>query len=118
MKFNVFFIVIGIVSITYIYRNAKIRSHWEAESLLWIFGSSIILVLSIFPKLIDRVAKVLGIYYPPSLLFLLSILILMLLLFRQSKQISFLNQKINELSQRAALLENKISHIENQNSKI
>ncbi|MDP4143928.1 MAG: DUF2304 domain-containing protein [Bacillota bacterium] len=111
MKFNLFFVFLGVISIVYIYNNVKNDLHWEKDSIMWISGALIILVLSTFPRLIDCIAYKLKIYYPPSLLFLLAIIFLFYIVFKQSKQISSMNKKIRELAQSAAILEKEASKL-------
>lgn len=72
---------------------------------MWIIGSFVILILSLIPEALQVVADFIGIDYPPSLLFLLSILILLYIVFKHSVQISLLNDRIKELTQHIALLQ-------------
>lgn len=69
------------------------------------------LVISIFPSIIDKLSLFFGISYPPSLLFLFAILFLIFINFRHSKLITYQREQIIELAQIVALLK------ENQNSK-
>jgi hypothetical protein len=71
----------------------------EKISLLWLFGSLVVFIISIFPSKLDELAHAIGIDYPPSLLFLLSILLLLFICLYHSVQISILNQQIKELTQ-------------------
>jgi len=71
----------------------------EKISLVWLGGSLAILILSGMPQIIDTVAARLGIQYAPSLLFLCSTLVILLLILYLSIQISQLNDKIKELAQ-------------------
>lgn len=61
----------------------------------------IILAISIFPKIIEYIANIFEIYYPPSLLLLLGIIILIIyivhitiVITKQNKMIIRLNQEI------------------------
>jgi hypothetical protein len=80
--------------------KAKIN---ERLSIVWLSGSFLIFLLSGNPKLLDEMAALLGISYPPSLLFLLSTLVLLAIALYQSIQISRLNEKMKELTQYMAL---------------
>lgn len=75
----------------------------EKFSLIWMIGSGAILVLAGYPALVDRAADSLGIDYAPSLLFLFSTLVLLLIVLYMSIQISHLNDKVKELAQNMAL---------------
>ncbi|HZG58494.1 DUF2304 domain-containing protein [Paenibacillus sp.] len=75
----------------------------ELNTLVWLSSCFVIVVFSIFPELFDRLALAVGVAYPPSLLFLLSVLVLLLLTLHQSMQISKLQEKIRDLTQFLAL---------------
>jgi len=75
----------------------------ERNSIAWMTSAMIILVLSAFPQMVDQLAEWIHVSYPPSLIFLFSTLVLLLLVLFQSMQISILNEKIKELAQHVAL---------------
>ena len=105
---NYFFVIIAIIFIFYILNLIKKKSFSVKESMFWVLGAIIILVLSIFPKLLDRIAFILNIAYPPSLLFLMGILFLLLINFRNTQKISKQNERIIDLAQRCSILEYEI----------
>lgn len=108
---NIFFIILGLISITFVYKKVKKNLFSEKESLLWMLGAILVLVLSIFPKVIDSISLFLNINYSPSLLFLLSILFLVYMVFRQSQDLSQLNSKVKELGQKNAIIEKELNDI-------
>lgn len=112
---NIFFIILGLISITYVYKKVKKNLFSEKESLLWMIGAILVLLLSIFPKIIDSIATLLDIKYSPSLLFLLSSLFLVYMIFRQSQDISQLNSKVRELAQKNAIIEKELTDIRSKN---
>jgi hypothetical protein len=75
----------------------------EMNVLVWLTSCIVIVVLAINPELFDRLAAAVGVDYPPSLLFLLSVLVLLLLNLHQSMQISTLQEKLKHLTQFVAL---------------
>ncbi|MCY9664238.1 DUF2304 domain-containing protein [Paenibacillus alginolyticus] len=75
----------------------------ERNSIAWMSAAILILILSAFPEMVDKLAQMVHVSYPPSLIFLFSTLVLLLLVLFQSIQISILNEKIKELAQRIAL---------------
>lgn len=75
----------------------------ERNSMIWLLGTIIMLVLSAFPGLLDKVAGFIGIDYPPALLFFLSTLVVLYLLLNQSIQISILSERVRELAQNSAI---------------
>lgn len=75
------------------------------NSVMWLLSAAAILILSANPGWFDRLAGLLGVSYPPSLLFLFSTLVLLVIVLYQSMQISELNEKLRQLAQYVALLE-------------
>jgi hypothetical protein len=76
----------------------------ERYSLLWLFASAILLLLSVSRGLLEYVSFLVGIYYPPSFLFLLAFLFLLLITLHFSSVISGLSEKNKQLAQELALL--------------
>lgn len=75
----------------------------ERNSVIWLGGAIVIFLISGNTALFDHVARMLGIDYPPALLFLLSTLVLLLFSLYQTIQITKLSSKIKDISQYLAL---------------
>jgi len=90
----------AVVAVFYLLVRRKIN---ERNSLFWLCGALAILVFSTMPDTLDIMAVLAGVKYPPTLLFLLSILVIMFILLYQSIQISALQEKVKELTQRLAI---------------
>src|SRR3989304_5993796 len=82
-------------------RRRRLR---EEYSILWLFGSAVILVLSVKKDWLDSLAHAVGIVYPPSFLFLVGILFILLILIHFSIAISKLHQMNKRMAQELALL--------------
>lgn len=104
---NTYFIIFSITIILYIVNIVRKKVFSIKESFWWIVASFIMLVLSIFPYSIDFLAKKLNVSYPPTLFFVICILFLLFINFRNSKRISELQTKIIEIGQELAILKNK-----------
>lgn len=102
---NYFFVFLAIVFIIYILNSIKKGEFSIDESIFWFVGSIGVLILSIVPNIIIYLAEKLHVEYAPSLLFLLAIMFLLYLVFRNTKKISKQNDKIIELAQRCSILE-------------
>ena len=76
----------------------------ERYSLLWLFAGGVLLLLSSSRTLLEFVSRMLGIFYPPSFLFLLAFLFLLLITLHFSVVISGLSEKNKHLAQEIALL--------------
>jgi hypothetical protein len=76
----------------------------ERYSLLWLFAGAVLLVLSSSRTLLESLSRLLGIFYAPSLLFLLAFLFLLLITLHFTVVISGLSEKNKRLAQEIALL--------------
>jgi hypothetical protein len=81
-------------------RSRRLR---EEYSLLWIFTGVVLLLLSCWRGLLDRLAHLTGIKYPPSALFLVGFGFFLLLLLHFSLVLSDLSRKMKRLAQELAL---------------
>lgn len=106
---NTVFIGISIIALLYVINNVRKNDFSIKESFWWVFGVIFMLVLSIFPYSIDKIATILNIEYPPSLLFVFCIVFLLFQNFRNSKKISDLQMKVVELAQELAIAKNNIN---------
>ncbi len=76
----------------------------ERYSLIWLATAVVLIVFSVWRRLLDVVARFFGIYYAPSFLFLLAILFLIILLLHFSTIVSSLSEKNRRLAQEVAML--------------
>ncbi len=83
-------------------RRRKFR---EELSMTWFLVGLIVMASSVGDIIVDPVAKLLGVAYPPALLFSLVIFCLVVTLLYYSVVISDLKGKIKELGQKIALIE-------------
>jgi hypothetical protein len=85
------------------------RNHLkERYSLIWLVTAVVLIVFSVWRRLLDVVARFFGIYYPPSFLFLIAILFLIVLLLHFSTILSSLSEQNRRLAQELAILKTKI----------
>ena len=102
---------IGVLLLLYVLIKVKNKMFSESKSLLWVFGCIVAIVLPFYPGLTVKIANILGIDYAPSVLFLLGIMFLVFLIFRQEQEISILNEQMKEIAQRNAIIEAKLREI-------
>ena len=82
------------------------RSSLNARyAILWLGAGGVLLVFSLYRPLLHWVAALLGIAYPPSLLFGLAFLFALLIMLHYSLVISSHRDSIRRLAQAVALLE-------------
>lgn len=92
-------------------RNSKVQIE---SSLFWIGFSVILLVLSIFPKIAEFIAELLGIYSTVNFIFLFVIFVLLIHQFYNSIKISQIENKVKELTQEIAVRDLRKKDIENK----
>lgn len=80
----------------------------EKYSVLWIISALVIMALSVKKGLLDAIAGLLGIAYPPSLLFLVAFTFILLINLHFSVVISILHEKNKALVQELTLLRNSL----------
>lgn len=111
MTMNTFFLGLGVlVALTIlllIRRDRLVIMH----SIWWLMIGALILVLALFPELIDLAAKRVGIAYPPSLLFMAAILVVVIKLLMSDIDRSYDRRRLLLLAQRVALLEAELSRL-------
>ena len=77
-------------------------------AVLWISTCVLMLIFSLWRQLIDIIAAAIGIYYPPSVLFLLIFIFLLIIVFHFSVVISQLSDRERKLAQQVAILEERL----------
>jgi hypothetical protein len=93
----------------YILEMVRRRKLREEYSILWLAGSVAILVLSLKQDWLISIAHGVGIAYPPSFLFLVGILFIILILIHFSIAISKLHQMNKKMAQEIALMKRQNS---------
>jgi hypothetical protein len=88
------------------------RKLLERYALLWLFSAGVLLALAAWTGLLDWVARVVGISYAPSALFVIAFGFILLLLLHFSIATSRLSDQTKVLAQRLALLEERLRHAE------
>lgn len=112
-----FAIIFSIILIIFIINLVKKNKLDEKYSILWLFASFVILIVSIFPKLIIIIANKFSVYYPPSLMFLFAIIILGAYIVHISTVLTKQNKMIVKLTQELGILKEKMNELEKKNKK-
>src|SRR5271169_2783988 len=93
------------------------RKHlMERYALLWLFSTLLLLVLSVWSELLNSLARVVGVSYPPSALFAVAFGVVLVLLVHFSLAVSRLSDENKVLAQRLGILQRRVQeqyeHIE------
>ncbi len=102
--FQIFSIIGSVVLLALIINFIRLGILKEKYSVLWIACSIVILILSVKKGILDYLAISLGVAYPPSLLFLVAFMFVLLISLHFSVVISIFHEKNKALSQEVTLL--------------
>ncbi len=82
------------------------RDHlYVMHALFWVAVAAAAAVLGLWPGLIDRLANYTGIFYPPALLLLIGLIVLVVKALYADIQNTRLERQVRQLNQRIAMLE-------------
>ena len=93
------------------------RKLGEAYSLLWLLTGATLVVLSLWRELLDVLARMVGIFYPPTALFVVGFGFVLLILLQFSVMVSRLSDENRSLSQRLAILDWRLRQLEEAGGK-
>jgi hypothetical protein len=97
-----------LVAVIELIRRGRLK---EKYSLLWLFAGGIMLFLSSSRGLLNYISHLLGVFYPPSVLFLFAFLFLLLITLHFSVVISGLSDKNKKLAQELSLLRQEMQEV-------
>lgn len=103
-RISVIAVLASAILLLYILEMVRRRKLREEYSILWLAGAVIMLVFSLKRDWLVRISDAVGIYYPPSFLFLISVFFILLILIHFSITISKLYQMNKRMAQELALL--------------
>lgn len=107
-KIQIISIIGALTFMFFIFRliaKGKLR---EEYSIIWIICTVILLVFSIWRNGLDVMAKLLGVYYAPALVFLAAIFAIIVFLVHLSIVNSKQHEQIKKLTQEMAILKSKL----------
>ena len=84
----------------------------EEYSIVWIFCTLILIVFSIWRKGLEQISLWLGVYYPPSLIFLAAIFAIIVFLVHLSVVNSKLQNQIKTLTHEMAYLKQTLQQLD------
>jgi len=116
------FVVIGVLALIFLIVNVKKKKFSEKESIIWSIAVLIMILSPLYMDYVDKLAVLVGVSYPPSLIFAMLFLFVFFLIYRLSAAVHKLNEKVTELIQMNSIYENelrtmkeKLEKLENQN---
>lgn len=106
--FQIFSILISLVLFGIVIDFIRRGLLKEKYSVLWIASTLVITLLSLKKQLLDNIAVSLGIAYPPSLLFFVAFIFILLIILHFSVVISILHEKNKTMAQELTLLKDAL----------
>ncbi|MBC3783784.1 DUF2304 domain-containing protein [Spirosoma utsteinense] len=83
----------------------------EEYSFIWIACTIILIVFSIWRKGLEQISLALGVFYPPSLIFLAAIFAIIIFLVHLSVVNSKMQQSVKELTHEIAFLKKELAQL-------
>jgi hypothetical protein len=108
IRVSIFAAIAALLLLVVILELVRSRRLQERYALLWMMTSIVLLVFALWRDGLNVLAETVGIAYPPSALFLLGALFILVVLLHYSTVISELAERNLTLAQRIALLEQKV----------
>ena len=104
MSASVFFLILSVLVCAFVIVQVRHQRMKERYAALWLIIGTTIIVLGVFPNLLNGVAHFVGVALPVNLLFLLSILLLMGVSIHLTLELSRLSEKTRILAEEVAIL--------------
>jgi hypothetical protein len=101
-------IIAAVVICLLIFELVRRKHLMERYAILWLVAGLTVLVLGVWQGLLTTLAHAVGIYYPPSALFAVAFLFVLVLLIHFSISVSRLSDQNKILAQRLALLQQRL----------
>ena len=103
MSANIFFLLIVVVMEVLVLAQVRNQKMKEKYAALWLIVGVIMIVLALFPKLLDSLSRLVGIETPVNLLFLLAIIMLMGISLHLTLAISKITDDMRTLAEEVAI---------------
>ncbi len=98
-------IVGSVVFMFLLVRTGRLRAKY---SLLWLTSGVVLLVLGAVPNVLDEIADALDVAYPPTILFLLGIMFLLMVVAHLSWELSRMEERTRTLAEEIALMNQRL----------
>ena len=105
IQFRLLLILVAFLTSGSMLRKIRKEKMQIQYSIFWILFGLLLIILAIFPAILINLARLLGMGSPANLVFLLIIFLLVLKSFNLTVELSALEVKLKELTQRIALKE-------------
>jgi len=100
-----FLLIISGLFFVYIFFAVRKKDLLLRDSLLWMLMALIMLLLAVFPGIAVWLSSLIGIETPSNLVFFAALIMVLILLFRQTAAMSKMSMQIARLTQEIALMQ-------------
>ncbi len=107
-RIQIIIILFVLIFLCFIFRLVTKGKLREEYSIIWIISGVLFLVFAFWREGLDVFSKIMGIYYAPTLLFMIAIFAIVLFLVHLSVVNSRQHEEIKKMAQEIALLKKKI----------
>ena len=114
MPVQLFAALASVVLLGIVIELIRARKLRERYALLWLGTAGVILLFAAWRSGLHELSRALGIAYPPNALFVLAMLFVLVLLLHFSTVISKLSDRSTTLTQRLALMEQRLLELEGE----
>ena len=104
LTLRLFIVVLSLIIFSFVIRMLVKRNLNESNSVMWLLISLVALISGFFPDIISRISFWVGIDYPPALLFLLAIIVLLMIIFKNSMDLSKSDAKTHDIASTLSIL--------------
>ncbi len=111
---NLGLILIGVFVILLLFKLMSVKKMGESNAIFWFLIGVMFILAGIFPQIVKHLASFLHIMYPPAAVFLVAIVVIVLIEFKNTIQISILTNSQNEAAMQIALLAAEKEELERQ----
>jgi hypothetical protein len=101
-------IALAVVICVLIFELVRRKHMMERYAILWLVAGATVLVLALWQGLLTTLSHAVGIYYPPSALFAVTFLFVLVMLVHFSTTVSRLSDENKVLAQRLALVQQRL----------
>ena len=100
----------------YIFRSIHNKNKLKAdETFFWFSTAGVLVILAVFPGIINGLAELLGVDSPANLVFLIFIFMLLIKVFMMDRKLAAIRKQTTEVIERLAIEELKEKNRENGN---
>jgi hypothetical protein len=104
--------IVGALAFMFMIARLIVKGRLREEySILWIVCTIILIVFSVWRRGLEQIALLLGVYYPPSLIFLAAIFAITLFLVHLSIVNSRMQESIKDLTHELAFLRKEVEKL-------